>query len=447
MTKTKECECCGKEFVPKQHFERAKYCSFKCSSIVTRKNKMLKVLEEKKEEYEEIAKRELPKTQTYSILKYEKDGIWVEKEDMFLYENANIETCEICGKKFIRRRLGEAKKGQRIFCSKDCYYISKQKHVTLECLNCGNNYTDRERNKIYSQFCCDECEQDYYNKIESGEIKLFSHQGKRTCVNCGKEFYDIRNTSVEFCSVFCKREFINKSALKIAVCKECGKEFDTYNNSEFCSTSCGAIYSTKHLKGTTYKTGRIPWNKGLTKETCKTIAKNCEKQSAIMCEGIASGRINVTVQTFSGYVYEFGHYIRSGWEYNFAKVMQHLNREYQYEAYTFKLSNGKTYVPDFYDVKRKIFYEIKGQMRNDAKEKIELFKKDYPNIKLHVIDRPKYIKIYMKYKDVFPLFQLNVCDTSLVGFADESVFDKSNELYSAAKSLMLQESSNGFEFI
>ena len=90
-------------------------------------------------------------------------------------------------------------------------------------------------------------------------------------------------------------------------------------------------------------------------------------------------------------------------------------------------------MPDFYDVKRKIFYEIKGQMRNDAKEKIELFKKDYPNIKLHVIDRPKYIKIYMKYKDILSLFQLNVCDTSLVGFADESVFDTSNEFYSAAK--------------
>lgn len=305
MKKSKFCECCGKEFVPKQKFERTKYCSLRCSGIVMRKNKMLKNLEENKEHYQEIASRKLPETDTYSILKYEKDGVWAEKDDMFLYENANIETCEICGKKFIRRKLGEAKKGQRIFCSKDCYYISKQKHVNLECLNCGNNYTDRERNKLYSQFCCDECEHDYYDKIESGEIKLFSHQGKRTCVNCGKEFYDIRNTSVEFCSVFCKREFINKSALKTVKCKECGKEFDTYNNSEFCSTSCGAIYN--------------------------------------------------------------------------------------------------------------------------------------PNIKLHVIDRPKYIKIYMKYKDVFPLFQLNVCDTSLVGFADESVFDTSNEFYSAAKSLMLNK--------
>ena len=101
MKKSKFCECCGKEFVPKQHFKRTKFCSIRCSSIVVRKNKMLKVLEEKKEEYEEIAKRELPKTQTYSILKYEKDGVWAEKEDMFLYENANILECEFCGRKFI----------------------------------------------------------------------------------------------------------------------------------------------------------------------------------------------------------------------------------------------------------------------------------------------------------------------------------------------------------
>ena len=325
------------------------------------------------------------------------------------------------------------------FCSKHCFYLSRQKTVQMECLNCGKEYTERKNNKLYSQFCCDECEQDYYNKIESGEIKLFSHQGKRTCVNCGKKYYDIRNMSVEFCSIFCKQDFCHKSVLKTVVCKECGKEFDTYNNSEFCSASCSSAYNKNYLYGSQSSKGKIPWNKGLTKETCKTIAKNCEKQSAIMCDGIASGRINVTVQTFSGYVHEFGHYIRSGWEYNFAKVMQHLNREYKYEAYTFKLSNGKTYVPDFYDVKRKIFYEIKGQMRKDAKEKIELFKKDYPNIKLHVIDRPKYIKIYMKYKDVFSLFQLNVCDTSEVGFADESVFDTSNEFYSAAKSLMLNK--------
>lgn len=48
MKKSKFCECCGKEFYPKQHFKRTKFCSIRCSSIVVRKNKMLKVLEEKK---------------------------------------------------------------------------------------------------------------------------------------------------------------------------------------------------------------------------------------------------------------------------------------------------------------------------------------------------------------------------------------------------------------
>jgi len=428
-----KCECCGKEFMQKDH--RVRFCSFRCSSIVMRKNKMLEILEENKEKYKEIASRKLPETDTYDRLTVERDGVWAIDKDKFDYENATVLECEICGRKFIFSGKSNVKK----FCSKKCFYLSRQQKIQMECLNCGKEYTERKKNELYSQFCCDECEHDYYDKIESGEIKLFSHQGKRTCVNCGKDFYDIRNTSVEFCSVFCKSEFVNKSALKTAVCKECGKEFDTYNNSEFCSTSCGSVYNKNYLCGNQSSTGRTPWNKGLTKETCKTIAKNCEKQSASMCQSIINGTVEITTQTFSGYVHEFGHFVRSGWEYNFAKVMKHLNREYEYEAYTFKLSNGKTYVPDFYDVKRKIFYEIKGQMRNDAKEKIELFKKEYPWLKLHVIDRPIYTRIYMKYKDFLPMFKLNAKDTSEIGFADKSVFDTSNEFYSAAKSLMLNK--------
>ena len=84
MTKIKECECCGKEFYPKQKFEKTRFCSFRCSSIVMRKNKRLKILEEKKEEYEEIAKRELPKTDTYDRLTVERDGVWATSEDKML---------------------------------------------------------------------------------------------------------------------------------------------------------------------------------------------------------------------------------------------------------------------------------------------------------------------------------------------------------------------------
>ena len=54
MNKSKFCECCGKEFYPKQHFKRTKFCSIRCSSIVVRKNKMLKVLEEKKKNMKKL---------------------------------------------------------------------------------------------------------------------------------------------------------------------------------------------------------------------------------------------------------------------------------------------------------------------------------------------------------------------------------------------------------
>lgn len=83
MKKSKFCECCGKEFIPKQKFEKTKFCSLRCSGIIMRKNKMLKILEEKKEEYAEIAKRELPETDTYDRLTVERDGVWATDESAF----------------------------------------------------------------------------------------------------------------------------------------------------------------------------------------------------------------------------------------------------------------------------------------------------------------------------------------------------------------------------
>ena len=415
----KICECCGNEFLTDEKNKDKKFCSMRCSSIVMRKNKMLSNLKKHYYEYKEIAKRKLPNKNIESKLIYEKDGVWSDSIDKFDYQNKTIVVCKTCMRKFIY----SGKKNIPNFCSRQCYHQSKQKTEMLVCLNCEKEYKEKTTNKCYSQFCCDECEKSYYDKIEKGLVNLTKTQGKRYCINCDKKFYDIRSTSVEFCSESCKREFGYKKSLKTVICKQCNNKFETYNNSEFCSTSCASKFN--YNENTKIKNiGKKAWNKGLTKYTCKTIEKNCEKQSASMCRSILNGNINITVETFHGYVEEFGHNVRSGWEYNFAKILIYLNRDYQYEKHIFKLSNGKSYIPDFYDVKRNIFYEIKGQLRKDAKEKIEIFRKDYPNIKLHLIDRKKYTIIYNKYKDILKLFKLNYNDVSKVGFVDKSVFSK-----------------------
>lgn len=70
-------------------------------------------------------------------------------------------------------------------------------------------------------------------------------------------------------------------------------------------------------------------------------------------------------------------WLRSTYELKYAKYLDLRCILWKYEYKTFKLSNGTTYTPDFYLVKKKKYREIKGYMSKYAQEKIELFQKEY----------------------------------------------------------------------
>lgn len=55
------------------------------------------------------------------------------------------------------------------------------------------------------------------------------------------------------------------------------------------------------------------------------------------------------------------------------------------EPKRFILSNGSTYMPDFV-LSSSLFIEIKGWLTERAKEKMELFVKEYPQYLLVIID-------------------------------------------------------------
>ena len=73
---------------------------------------------------------------------------------------------------------------------------------------------------------------------------------------------------------------------------------------------------------------------------------------------------------------DLGFYVRSTWEANFARILKFEKKHFEYENETFLLSNGKTYTPDF--KVDEVFYEIKGYMTETARDKIDLFRKEYP---------------------------------------------------------------------
>lgn len=90
-------------------------------------------------------------------------------------------------------------------------------------------------------------------------------------------------------------------------------------------------------------------------------------------------------------------YFRSTWEANFARVLKLMRVEFQFEPKIFwlKRANGSemSYTPDFYLPKTDEYIEVKGRWFDDAKEKFDLFKEQYPHIKIKVVDSEKY-KVY-----------------------------------------------------
>jgi len=91
-------------------------------------------------------------------------------------------------------------------------------------------------------------------------------------------------------------------------------------------------------------------------------------------------------------------WLRSTWEFIYAKWIDDKNINWEFEGEHFHLSSGESYRPDFsiFDDNGQLLYivEVKGFFKNRM-YKIDLMKKDYPNIKMIVIhDISKYCKNY-----------------------------------------------------
>lgn len=100
---------------------------------------------------------------------------------------------------------------------------------------------------------------------------------------------------------------------------------------------------------------------------------------------------------------DLGIYVRSTWEANFARVLKYMNVEFQFEPQIFWLTlpNGRelSYTPDFYLPKEDKYIEVKGYWMDDAKMKYDLFRAQYPHIKIDVVDSEKYKAYENRFKN------------------------------------------------
>lgn len=92
-------------------------------------------------------------------------------------------------------------------------------------------------------------------------------------------------------------------------------------------------------------------------------------------------------------IYYNGLKLRSSFELLFVQRLEEMNIEFQYEPKRFKLSNGSTYVPDFFIPKINKWIEIKGWVKEKDLEKNRLMKEDY-NIEINMIFDKKKIMLF-----------------------------------------------------
>lgn len=68
------------------------------------------------------------------------------------------------------------------------------------------------------------------------------------------------------------------------------------------------------------------------------------------------------------FVEELGHKVRSLWEENICKILKHLDFDYTYEPKRFKLSNGRSYLPDMYIPCLDLYIGVKGRWRSKKED-------------------------------------------------------------------------------
>lgn len=89
--------------------------------------------------------------------------------------------------------------------------------------------------------------------------------------------------------------------------------------------------------------------------------------------------------------YYKGIWMRSPWEIRVAQLAGQAGIKWQYEPQRFCFKDC-SYLPDFYLPKWNLWVEVKGWMHNEAKRRIELFRRYYPEKNLLIIDRFLYKK-------------------------------------------------------
>ncbi len=253
-----------------------------------------------------------------------------------------------------------------------------------KCLIC-NNFVKSKDNR----YCSMEC----YNKSKSLGIFNVSEDYIKTkinnCIDCNKKI-GVKATRCHSCNLI----YRNKNKIWT---EKMRKDVGEKSKDRKWTEQSKIDKSEKMI--IEYATGkRIHPRKGKTKETDASIAKMVEGNLEWRKNG---GKPSKVVLGF--FAIDIGHYVRSMWEANVARIIKFNNLSYEYEPKVFILKNEITYIPDFYIEKINLWIEVKGNYKGKelSFEKTDKFILETGNRVLK-IDRENYKMLKSIYQYLVP---------------------------------------------
>ena len=106
---------------------------------------------------------------------------------------------------------------------------------------------------------------------------------------------------------------------------------------------------------------------------------------------------NVNFYSSSFYRKDLGHNCRSTWEANFARVLNYLGIQYEYEYKRFITPNG-SYCPDFYLPDSNTYIEIKGWEENLKQKYKRIFIRKKYSVRVRLIREKTYTKLKRRFR-------------------------------------------------
>jgi len=262
-----------------------------------------------------------------------------------------------------------------------------------ECLVCQKEYTDTTKRKV-GKTCSKECAKklSVARRKENGTY-IQTEEQKAKISESLKAAYASGKHSV---TIEAALQAANKSAEKEDIVR---RRVKTYQE-RYGSGDGKATVLEKARKTTLEKLGVEHWSQSMEgREKISSIhaGKHVPPERIKALSQAAMKSQTMYSRSKKGFREDLGCFFRSTWEANYARYLNHMDIKWKYESITYNLSENKTYTPDFI-LDDGTIVEVKGWLTKQGKEKLDSFRKEYPDAKIVVVDRKAYNELKKLYQ-------------------------------------------------